>query len=322
MTDIVEAMGLDILPYIVFLIVPVMARNTDTDAEVRSLAVRTFAQLVKIAPLETDLPDPEDFPQELLQQRDEERRFMSQLLDGSKVSPYEMSVPVSVELRKYQREGVAWLAFLAKYHLHGILCDDMGLGKTLQSICILANMTRDRAQLHANTHSPDTMHLPSLVICPPTLTGHWLHEVHTYVSDLRAVLYVGDRASRIRTISSFSKYDVVITSYDVIRNDIDLLRDVRWHYCILDEGHIIKNAKTKLTQAVKQLQAVHRLILSGTPIQNNVLELWSLFDFLMPGFLGTEEDFSKRFSKPIQQSRNAKSSSKEQERGAWLSESL
>ncbi|CAG8826520.1 20989_t:CDS:2, partial [Dentiscutata erythropus] len=97
------------------------------------------------------------------------------------------------------------------------------------------------------------------------------------------------------------------------RNDIDDLSNIHWNYCILDEGHVIKNGKTKITKAVKTVKANHRLILSGTPIQNNVLELWSLFDFLMPGFLGTEKQFNERFGKPILASRDSKSSSKEQE---------
>lgn len=111
-------------------------------------------------------------------------------------------------------------------------------------------------------------------------------------------------------------------SYEILRNDIGQLSRFHFNYCILDEGHIIKNPKTKITQAVKSIHAMHRLILSGTPIQNNVLELWSLFDFLMPGFLGTERQFNERFGKPILASRDAKSSSKEQEQGALAMEAL
>jgi TATA-binding protein-associated factor len=120
-------------------------------------------------------------------------------------------------------------------------------------------------------------------------------------------MYTGNARDRGKLFSKLVKYDVVITSYEVVRNDISSLQDINWHYCILDEGHIIKNAKTKLTKAVKCIQAAHRLILSGTPIQNNVLELWSLFDFLMPGFLGTELSFNERFSKPILANRDGKS---------------
>jgi TATA-binding protein-associated factor len=198
----------------------------------------------------------------------------------------------------------------------------MGLGKTLQSICILASKHHERAERFAATRSPDAVHLPSLVVCPSTLTGHWKQEIQTYAGALRPIIYTGSRAERDRIAKSLKKYDVVIISYDVLRNDIDTLAQQDWHYCILDEGHIIKNGKTKLSKAVKTVRAIHRLILSGTPIQNNVLELWSLFDFLMPGFLGSEKIFNERFGKPIAASRDAKSSSKEQEAGALALESL
>jgi len=198
----------------------------------------------------------------------------------------------------------------------------MGLGKTLQSITILASMHHERAERHKATNSPDSVHLPSLIVCPPTLTGHWKHEINTYAPALRCVIYTGARADRDRLLRNVRKYDAVILSYDVARNDVEALSPLDWHYCILDEGHVIKNGKTKLTQAVKSFKAIHRLILSGTPIQNNVLELWSLFDFLMPGFLGSEKAFNDRFGKPIAASRDAKSSSKEQEAGALALEAL
>jgi len=183
----------------------------------------------------------------------------------------------------------------------------MGLGKTLQSICILSSKHFERDRRYAETKSPDSVHLPSLIICPPTLTGHWYYEILKYAEDLRPVLYTGNARERNRLLSKLNSYDVVITSYEVVRNDINHFEETNWLYCILDEGHVIKNAKTKLTKAVKCIRAQHRLILSGTPIQNNVLELWSLFDFLMPGFLGTESSFNERFGKPILSNRDGKS---------------
>lgn len=305
------------MPYIVFLVVPLLGRMGDTDEAIRTVATSTFAVLIRLMPLEAGLPTPTGFPDDLLRKRSDEREFLTQLLDGSKIAPYALPIKVNVDLRNYQRDGISWLAFLAKYKLHGILCDDMGLGKTIQSICILASMTHERAELHAKEPSPETVHLPSLVVCPPTLTGHWRHEIRTYAPHMSCTIYEGDRTERISRLTGLRQFDVVITSYDVVRNDIDSLGKIKWHYCILDEGHIIKNAKTKLSTAIRSIQADHRLILSGTPIQNNVLELWSLFDFLMPGFLGTEETFNRRFSKPIQRSRHAKSSSKEQEAGTY-----
>ncbi|KAH9857622.1 SNF2 chromatin remodeling protein [Lenzites betulinus] len=303
---IVQKLDIKALPYVIFMVVPVLGRMSDPDDDVRATATNTFASLVKMVPLEAGLPDPPNFPEDLLKRREEERQFLTQLLDGSKVSQYKIPVAIKAELRKYQQEGVNWLAFLAKYQLHGILCDDMGLGKTLQSICILASKHYERAQKYKETKAPDSKHLPSLIVCPPTLTGHWYYEILKYAENLRPVLYTGNSRERNKLLPKLKSYDVVVTSYEVVRNDIASLQDVNWHYCILDEGHIIKNAKTKLTKAVKCVKAVHRLILSGTPIQNNVLELWSLFDFLMPGFLGTESSFNERFSKPILSNRDGK----------------
>ena len=165
--------------------------------------------------------------------------------------------------------------------------------------------------------------LPSIVICPPTLTGHWLYEVDKFVSTqyLCPLHYTGPPNERIKLRKKIKRsdnkllYNLVIASYDIVRNDIEFFSSIHWNYCILDEGHVIKNGKTKLSKAIKSLSANHRLILTGTPIQNNVLELWSLFDFLMPGFLGSEKQFMARYSRPILQSRDAKSSSREQEAG-------
>ncbi|MEQ2168094.1 btaf1 RNA polymerase II, B-TFIID transcription factor-associated, 170kDa, partial [Goodea atripinnis] len=207
-----------------------------------------------------------------------------------------MAGAMAAELRPL--DGVNWLAFLNKYKLHGILCDDMGLGKTLQSICILAGDHYLRAKEYAKTKAADCSPLPSLVVCPPTLTGHWVDEVAKFCAKeyLNPLHYTGPPTER--------------------------MRNIKFNYCILDEGHVIKNGKTKLSKAIKQLAANFRVILSGTPIQNNVLELWSLFDFLMPGFLGTERQFAARYGKPILASRDAKSSSREQEAGVLAMEAL
>ncbi|QRV86508.1 TBP associated factor (Mot1) [Ceratobasidium sp. AG-Ba] len=319
---IVQKLDLKVLPYVIFLIVPVLGRMSDNDNDCRYVATNTFASLIRMVPLEAGLPDPQGFSQEMLAKRESEREFLTQLIDGSKVTPYEIPVKLNVELRKYQQEGVNWLAFLAKYQLHGILCDDMGLGKTLQSICILASKHHERAERYKATKSPDSVHIPSLIICPTTLTGHWHAEITKYTNNLKALRYVGTSRDRQRLVEQIPQQDVVIASYDSVRNDITHLSKFNWHYCILDEGHQIKNGKTKITQAVKMINAHHRLLLSGTPIQNNVLELWSLFDFLMPGFLGTEPQFNERFGKPILANKDAKASAKTREAATLALEAL
>lgn len=317
-----STMGSDILPYIVFLIVPVLGRMSDADQDVRILASTTFASIIKLVPLEAGIPDPPDMPAELLAGRDREREFIQQMMDPTKIKSFELPVAIKATLRKYQQEGVNWLAFLNKYHLHGILCDDMGLGKTLQTICIVASDHHIRADKFAETGADEFRKLPSLVVCPPSLTGHWEQELNQYAPFLKIVVYAGGPSLRANICPQIPTADVVVTSYDVCRNDVEVLTQYSYNYCVLDEGHIIKNSSSKLSKSVKRIKAEHRLILSGTPIQNNVLELWSLFDFLMPGFLGTEKVFMEKFAKPIAASRNSKTSSKEQEVGALALESL
>ena len=319
---LIHVMEDDILPYVVFLIVPILGRMSDSNGEVRLIATTTFATLVKLVPLEAGIPDPPGFSEELLKGRDKERKFVAQMLDPKKTEPFEIPVAIKATLRSYQQDGVNWLYFLNKFNLHGVLCDDMGLGKTLQTLCIVASDHHIRAEEYARTQAPEVRRLPSLIVCPPTLSGHWQQEIQTYAPFLTSVAYVGPPADRQRLKSQLTDCDIVITSYDVCRNDIETFSPLNWNYCVLDEGHLIKNPRAKTTLAVKRLSSNHRLILSGTPIQNNVLELWSLFDYLMPGFLGTEKVFQDRFAKPIAASRNAKSSSKEQEKGALAIESL
>lgn len=319
---LIHVMEDGILPYVIFLVVPVLGRMSDSDNDTRLLATTSFATLVKLVPLEAGIPDPPGMSEELLKGRDRERKFMSQMLDVRKVEPFQIPVAIKAELRSYQQDGVNWLAFLNRYNLHGILCDDMGLGKTLQTICIVASDHHMRAEEFAKSQAPDARKLPSLIVCPPSLSGHWQQEVKQYAPFLNCIAYVGPPSERARLQPMLSEADVVVTSYDVCRNDNDLLNAINWNYCVLDEGHLIKNPKAKITLSVKKLMSNHRLILSGTPIQNNVLELWSLFDFLMPGFLGTEKVFLDRFAKPIAASRFSKSSSKEQEAGALAIEAL
>uniref|UniRef100_A0A3Q1I1G0 BTAF1 RNA polymerase II, B-TFIID transcription factor-associated n=1 Tax=Anabas testudineus TaxID=64144 RepID=A0A3Q1I1G0_ANATE len=321
---VMEQLDVDIVPYIVLLVVPVLGRMSDPSDSIRFMATQCFATLIRLLPLEAGIPDPPAMSTELIRQKARERHFLEQLLDGRKLENYKIPVPIKAELRKYQQDGVNWLSFLNKYKLHGILCDDMGLGKTLQSICILAGDHYLRVQEYAKTKAADCSPLPSLVVCPPTLTGHWVDEVSKFCTKeyLNPLHYTGPPTERMRLQHQVKKHNLIVASYDVVRNDIDFFRNIKFNYCILDEGHVIKNGKTKLSKAIKQLAANFRVILSGTPIQNNVLELWSLFDFLMPGFLGTERQFAARYGKPILASRDAKSSSREQEAGVLAMEAL
>ncbi|KAI5282812.1 TATA-binding protein-associated factor mot1, partial [Ascosphaera aggregata] len=184
---LIHVMEDKILPYVIFLIVPVLGRMSDSYNDVRLLATTSFATLVKLVPLEAGIPDPPGLSPKLLEGRDRERKFMSQMLDIRKIEPFEIPVAIKAELRSYQQEGVNWLAFLNSYHLHGILCDDMGLGKTLQTICIVASDHHMRAEKYKETQDVDSRKLPSLIICPPSLSGHWQQEIKEYAPFLTTV---------------------------------------------------------------------------------------------------------------------------------------
>ncbi|XP_041978415.1 TATA-binding protein-associated factor 172 [Aricia agestis] len=314
---IVDTLRLQVVPYIVLLVVPLLGRMSDHNEAVRTMSTRCFATLIQLMPLDGAIPEPEGLSQEMRERKARDKDFLEQLFNPKSIKDYKIPIPVSAELRSYQQAGVNWLRFLHDYKLHGVLCDDMGLGKTLQSVIMVAgsHYERDRDQLPP---------LPSLVVCPPSLTGHWVFEVNKFIPKkfLKPLQYVGTPAERERLRSHVQFYNLIVASYDIVRKDIDFFSSFKWNYCILDEGHVIKNGKTKAFKAIKQIVAHHRLILSGTPIQNNVVELWSLFDFLLPGLLGSERQFSARYSRPILAARDPRAAPAQLQAGARACEAL
>ncbi|KAG2617033.1 hypothetical protein PVAP13_3NG178092 [Panicum virgatum] len=314
---LVQGLAVELVPYAPFLVVPLLKCMSDPDGSVRQTVTHSFAVLVPLLPLSKGASLPGGLS-ERLSSSAEDVQFLEQLLDNSQIDDFKLNIDLSVELRRYQQEGINWLAFLRRFKLHGILCDDMGLGKTLQASAIVAS---DIAESRARNDEKDPT---SLIICPSTLVAHWEYEIEKYIdsSIMKPLQYVGSSQDRVTLRSQFDKFNVIITSYDIIRKDIDFLGNIPWNYCVLDEGHIIKNSRSKITSAVKQLKAQHRLILSGTPIQNNVLELWSLFDFLMPGFLGTEKQFQATYGKPLLAAKDSKCSAKDAEAGILAMEAL
>lgn len=315
---LVQGLGLELVPYAPLLVVPLLRCMSDCDHSVRQSVTHSFAALVPLLPLARGVAPPVGLTDRLSRNK-EDAQFLEQLVDNSHIDDYKLPFELKVTLRRYQQEGINWLAFLRRFNLHGILCDDMGLGKTLQSSAIVAS---DIAEHVAACKGEDLP--PSLIICPSTLVGHWVYEIEKFIdpSLLTTLQYIGSAQERSSLRPQFSKHNAIVTSYDVVRKDIDHLRQFFWNYCILDEGHIIKNSKSKVTVAVKQIKAKHRLILSGTPIQNNVLDLWSLFDFLMPGFLGTERQFQATYGKPLLAARDPKCSAKDAEAGILAMEAL
>jgi len=196
-------------------------------------------------------------------------------------------------LRPYQKEGAAWLLFLRQHGFGGILADEMGLGKTAQVLACL------RAVRQSGAGSAG----PSLVVCPSSLVFNWEAEAKKFTPSLRVLALHG--AERRALFSEIPSHDLVLTSYALLRRDAGHYRGLEFDTVILDEAQHIKNRQTQNARAVKAVRARHKLVLTGTPMENSVLDLWSLFDFLMPGYLGGAEDFRQRCEIPIMRDRDA-----------------
>jgi SNF2 family DNA or RNA helicase len=192
-----------------------------------------------------------------------------------------------ITLRPYQRAGIEWLYWLMSHHLHGILADDMGLGKTVQAILAL------RLRYES---SGSAAH--SLIVCPKSVVGHWLREIERAYPQIQVYAYTGHRRNRNRFTSRSPT--IFITTYATMSRDVELLQQTPFLAVILDEGTRIKNPDTQRYAAAKKLNAAHRIVLSGTPIENRPLELWSLFNFLMEGHLGGYGHFLTEYEQPIQ----------------------
>ena len=190
---------------------------------------------------------------------------------------------INGELRKYQKEGYYFLKILSKYGLGGILADDMGLGKTLEIITLILS---------------DNANAPSLIVCPKSLMFNWMMEFEKFTAGMNVVIVAGDQKVRHRIINGIDNEEktIYITAYDSLRNDIELYDDKIFNYLILDEAQFIKNVAATKSKSVKKLMAAHRFALTGTPIENNILDLWSIFDFIMPGYLDNLNNFRVKYS--------------------------
>ncbi len=205
-----------------------------------------------------------------------------QMLGEKKLTFTPVPDEVQAKLRPYQNEGVNWLERLRMMFLSGILADDMGLGKTLQAIVAIAQYRQKKKGL-------------TLIVCPTSLLYNWKEEFSKFDPQLKVLVIDGIPSSRKRLIENMHKYDVIITSYTLLQKDVEHYKQVSFGYVILDEAQHIKNRGTRNAKSVKMVPAEHRLILSGTPIENSLDEMWSLFDFLMPGFLGSYDRFVEKY---------------------------
>ncbi len=190
-------------------------------------------------------------------------------------------------LRNYQKTGYRWLKTMAAYGFGGILADDMGIGKTIQVIALLQD---------EKAHHKD---YTSLVVCPSSLLLNWQNEINKFSDHLSSLIIAGNQEERKALLHTYANYDVIITSYDYLKRDVEIYENITFAYHILDEAQYIKNHATKNAQSVKQIRSLHKIALTGTPIENSLAELWSIFDFLMPGYLYDYQYFKGVYEIPI-----------------------
>ncbi|MGI8966636.1 MAG: SNF2-related protein, partial [Limisphaerales bacterium] len=205
-------------------------------------------------------------------------------------------------LRPYQKQGVAWLNFLRRNNFGGILADEMGLGKTLQTLAFFQFFSKQNSDCEPPSDAREPRALPSLIICPTSLVFNWVNEVKKFTPQLKILALQG--SERHLLFEKIREHDLMVTSYALIRRDAEKYGDLEFDTVVLDEAQHIKNRQTQNAQAVKAIRAQHRLVLTGTPLENSILDLWSIFDFLMPGYLGAAQDFRERYEIPITREKN------------------
>lgn len=218
------------------------------------------------------------------------QELMGALTNNTAIAPLPTPSSFQGELRPYQVRGFSWLAFLERWGLGACLADDMGLGKTIQFIAFMLYQKEQKALTQ-----------PTLLVCPTSVLGNWEREIKKFGPPLKVLMHHGDKRSKGKAFSTaVQKYDLVITSYALIHRDVKDLQSVSWQGVVLDEAQNIKNSEAKQSQAVRQLESIFRISLTGTPVENRLQELWSILEFLNPGYLGNKQFFQRRFAMPIE----------------------
>ena len=216
--------------------------------------------------------------------------LINNLTDNQGVEPITDIEGLKGTLRPYQARGVGWLSFLEKWSLGACLADDMGLGKTLELIAFVLNL-----------YNQNKLNKPALVVCPTSVLNNWEREVQKFAPTLSTVIHHGDNRKKGKSfVKEIKDKNLVITSYSLVYRDLKTLQQVDWEGIVLDEAQNIKNPSAKQSQSVREIPAGFRIALTGTPVENKLSELWSILDFLNPGFLGTKTFFQKRFALPIE----------------------
>ena len=234
-----------------------------------------------------------------------DRYFKSLIRDMKSVADSDYEVPEAMKpiLRDYQKTGYRWLCTIAQLGFGGILADDMGLGKTLQIITLLEHArleaiskTVDLTETASHTACPSPV---SLIVCPSSLVYNWDSEIEHFAPNLKTLLITGTAQERQELLTHYADYDVLITSYDMLKRDIASYDNLHFHYQIIDEAQYIKNHRTQAARSVCSIHSVTRFALTGTPIENRLSELWSIFEYLMPGFLYPYAYFRSELEQPI-----------------------
>ena len=218
------------------------------------------------------------------------QELMTTLANNQAIAP--LATPTSFQgtLRPYQARGASWLSFLERWNLGACLADDMGLGKTIQTIVFLLHLKEQ-----------EKLAQPTLLICPTSVLGNWEREIKKFGPTLKALMHHGDKRLKDQAFTNTAaKYDLVITSYALIHRDIKALKSISWQGIVLDEAQNIKNSEAKQSRSVRELQSSFRIALTGTPVENRLQELWSILDFLNPGYLGSRQFFQRRYALPIE----------------------
>lgn len=210
----------------------------------------------------------------------EKDRSIKEYIDAVRSKKIDIPNELADTLRGYQKDAVSWFYELTQLGMGGILADDMGLGKTLETIAYIHCIKPDK---------------PTLIVAPSTLIYNWQREIERFLPDSKYLLINGTKDERADLIQTVGEYEFVITSYPLLRRDINQYKYIEFSFCVIDEAQYIKNRKTMNAISVKKIQAEHKFALTGTPIENSIMELWSIFDFIMPGYLGSARSFGERF---------------------------
>ncbi|QLE50233.1 DEAD/DEAH box helicase [Nostoc sp. C057] len=218
------------------------------------------------------------------------QELIGALSNNQAIAPLPTPEGFKGQLRPYQERGAAWLSFLERWGLGACLADDMGLGKTVQFIAFLLHLKEQ-----------DALENPTLLVCPTSVLGNWEREVNKFAPSLKILQYHGDKRPKGKAfLEAVKKHDLIVTSYSLLHRDIKSLESVSWQIIVLDEAQNVKNPEAKQSKAVRQLEATFRIALTGTPVENRLQELWSILDFLNPGYLGNKQFFQRRFAMPIE----------------------